>query len=166
MEWFSENHSPPHTRPHLQQEWDSDFGTASSSLMGLYVWEARIFSGWSMVEGLEGEPKWHVVQVIRLRFVFSLQKNRRNWDDTYEEMFILEKCVVFSEVGWFDFEWKRSNPFNLLGFSYVLRLVNPLRPSDSFKVYVTMEVPPQLVYYVPMATEAEEFWWRKCWIYI
>ncbi len=67
--------------------------------MGLYVWEARIFSGWSMVEGLEGEPKWHVVQVIRLRFVFSLQKNKRNWDDTYEEMFILEKCVGFFRGG-------------------------------------------------------------------
>lgn len=31
---------------------------------------------------------------------------------------------------------------------------NPLRPSSSFKVHVTMEIPPQLVYYVPMATEA------------
>jgi len=34
-------------------------------------------------------------------------------------------------------------------------------PSDSFKVHVTMEVPPQLVYYVPMATEVLKFAWMQ-----
>lgn len=35
------------------------------------------------------------------------------------------------------------------------------RPSESFKVQVTMEVAPQLVYYVPMATEVLKFAWMQ-----
>eukprot|EP00434_Breviolum_minutum_P005613 symbB.v1.2.004952.t1/scaffold272.1/size248367/7 len=34
-------------------------------------------------------------------------------------------------------------------------------PSNNFKVHVTMEVPPQLVYYVPMATEVLKFAWMQ-----
>ena len=75
-------------------------------------------------------------------------------------------CGFFQRWGWFDFNGRDRIHLTCLVLAMATTtwavamfvLPNPLRPSDSFKVYVTMEVPPQLVYYVPMATEAEEFW--------
>lgn len=57
------------------------------------------------------------------------------------------------------YTWFLRHSSSCLLFKLIMTLT--LRPKDSFTVSIIMKVPPQLVYYVPLASEVLKFAWMQ-----